>query len=297
MFLCFQRVDHFMVYECVGQGLTPADLTDVSLPFQATQLGNVLDTAFPDHDQVDLVGFSLGARICMAYSVLYPSRVRKLHITGVAAQAIEVGAVAIESWNDMLKSGNLQGFSWSALQVTFSPSFLMKNINRLSQWAKYTSENNSPQNLLAILEQTRALEDWSTLAMSKRTPGIRGCLVVGEPRPHGPIPSGAAFDQKPWLDRPCGDERMWTWRSSWKNLDFGNSMFWISLTIKKPNVTCQEWFEYKTYASYDGCVLYNKPSTWWSKYPSFDTYQHLLHKDLVSILGSLNSSIWLLGHT
>lgn len=170
----------FMVYECVGQGLTPTDLTNVSLPFQGTQLGKVLDKAFPDHDQFDLVGFSLGARICMAYSVLYPSRVRKLHITGVAVEPSETGAVAIESWNDMLKSGNLQGFSWSALQLTFSPSFLMKNINRLSQWVKYTNENNLPQNLLAIVEQTRALEDWSTLSMSKRIQGIQGCLVVGE---------------------------------------------------------------------------------------------------------------------
>jgi pimeloyl-ACP methyl ester carboxylesterase len=176
----FSKNRSFMVYECVGQGLAPADLTNVSLPFQATQLRTVLDNAFPDHDQFDLVGFSLGARICMAYSVMYPSKVRKLHLTGVAVKPSEAGAVALESWNDMLKSGNLQGFSWSVLQTTFSPSFLSSNINRLSQWAKFISENNSPHNLLAILEQTRTLEDWSTLAMSKRTPGIRGCLVVGE---------------------------------------------------------------------------------------------------------------------
>jgi pimeloyl-ACP methyl ester carboxylesterase len=170
----------FMVYECVGQGPTPADLTDVSLPFQATQMDAVINMAFPDHEQVDLVGFSLGARICMAYSVRFPSKVRKLHVTGVAVEPSKAGSVALESWRDMLKLGNLHGFGWSILQATYSPSFLHKNVNRLSLWVRLLTENNSSEGLLAILEQTRGCDDWSVLAMSKRMTRIRGCLAVGE---------------------------------------------------------------------------------------------------------------------
>ncbi|KAI2514224.1 hypothetical protein MHU86_117 [Fragilaria crotonensis] len=170
----------FMVYECIGQGTTPADLTDVSLPFQARQMDATISIAFPDHKQVDLVGFSLGARICMAYSVQFPSKVHKLHVTGVAVEPSKAGSVALESWNDMLKHGNLQGFGWSILQATYSPSFLHRNVNRLSQWVGFITDNNSAEGLLAILEQTRACEDWSALAMSKRMTRIRGCLAVGE---------------------------------------------------------------------------------------------------------------------
>ena len=170
----------FMIYECVGQGPAPAELTDVTLPFQASQLEMAISKAFPGHDKVDLVGFSLGARIVMAYSVKYPSKVHKVHLTGVAAEPSEVGFVALEAWKDMLTNDNLQGFSWSILQATYSPSFLRKNVHRLPQWVKFISENNSPEGLLAILEQTRSLEDWSTMAMSKKMNGIHGCLLVGE---------------------------------------------------------------------------------------------------------------------
>lgn len=170
----------FMVYECVGQGLTPADLSDVSLPLQASQMDSVIKLAFPHHEQVDLVGFSLGARICMAYSVQFPSKVRKLHVTGVAVEPSKAGSVALESWRDMLKLGNLHGFAWSILQATYSPSFLHKNVNRLSQWARFIADNNSAEGLLAILEQTRGCEDWSVLAMSKKMTRTHGCLAVGE---------------------------------------------------------------------------------------------------------------------
>jgi pimeloyl-ACP methyl ester carboxylesterase len=177
-----KNIGDIMIYECIGQGSAPADLSDVTLPAQALQLKQTIDEAFPnaENQQIDFVGYSLGARIAMAYAVQeYP--VRKMHLTGVSAATSDTGHVALEAWKDLLHHNNLHGFAWSILQTTYGASFLRKNSHRLATWVQFIVDTNSSQGLLAILEQTRSLEEWTAMAMAERMPpDIDGRIVVGE---------------------------------------------------------------------------------------------------------------------
>jgi pimeloyl-ACP methyl ester carboxylesterase len=172
-----------LIYECIGQGSATADLSDVTLPTQAQQLQTTIQEAFSSSQQpVDIVGYSLGARIAMAYAVQEQNPVRKLHLTGVSATFSDTGYVALEAWKDLLHHDNLHGFAWSILQTTYSSSFLRKNSHRLATWVQFIVDTNSAAGLLAILEQTRSLEEWTPMAMAERIQplGIDGRIVVGE---------------------------------------------------------------------------------------------------------------------
>lgn len=194
-----------LVYEGMGQGPEPGDLTDVSLPAQATQLEKTVTEAFfpnhnddemlPQQQQVNVVGFSLGARIAMAYATLYPSRIHKLHLTGVSTTAATpAGQVALESWKHLLKQNNLQGFAWSILQATYSPAFLQRNLHRLPQWIDFIESTNTADGLLELLEQTRQ-EGWSPHDMAlkiKNSATVECQVVVGALDKMAPPPSDAS---------------------------------------------------------------------------------------------------------
>jgi pimeloyl-ACP methyl ester carboxylesterase len=169
-----------LVYECAGQGLETADLSDLSLPNQAQLLNSVLTAAFPNVAKLDFVGFSMGGRILMALAVMFPDRIRRLHLTGVASVPSEKGLVALASWTHLLSQQNLSGFAWSLLQATYSPSFLYRNIHKLPKWVKFIEDSNSAPALLLLLEGTRSLEDWSPIRMALKMKGVYGCLLVGE---------------------------------------------------------------------------------------------------------------------
>jgi pimeloyl-ACP methyl ester carboxylesterase len=174
------KAGSILVYECAGQGLEATDVPNLSIPIQAEELNSVLMMAFPHATKFNLVGFSMGARILMAYAVMFPNRIRKLHLTGVAAMPSEAGSVALASWTHLLNQHNLSGFSWSLLQATYSPSFLYRNIHRLPQWVQFIEQSNSAPALLSLLEETRSLEDWNPLGMAQKIKGVNGCLLVGE---------------------------------------------------------------------------------------------------------------------
>ena len=216
-----------LLYEGRGQGppvppehlpSSPAEdfWKDVSLPAQASYLIRTLEdlniisqkTGTADVC-VDLVGFSLGGRIAMATALLYPDRVRKLHLTGVAMDRSPLGHLTVASWKDHVDAAlrlhdepslALRSFAWSVLLATYAPSTLQSwhQQGKLSSILDFVSKNNTPEGLAALLEQTHGgsfsigtdseeqredEDEWSTQAMSrrlaKRQPLIQGHACVG----------------------------------------------------------------------------------------------------------------------
>ena len=189
-----------LLYEARGQGApVPLQqqkqsqedfLKDVSLPAQASYLMNTLDKLniiTEQQERVDLVGFSLGGRIAMATALLYPDRVRKIHLTGVAADRSPLGHLTVASWKDHVasasepsSSSSLRSFSWSVLLATYAPSTLesWQRQGKLSSILDFVSSQNTPEGLAALLEQTHAnsridseaqlKDEWSTMAMARR---------------------------------------------------------------------------------------------------------------------------------
>lgn len=207
----FAQSRSVLLYECRGQGPPHEEqersqdyLDDVSLPAQASYLMETLDELLPSSStttKVDLVGFSLGGRIALATALKYPHRIRKIHITGVAADRSTLGHLTVASWKDHIHNHNnnhannnrsLRSFAWSILLATYTPSFLKNNWQdkgKLSSILDFVAAQSTAEGLTALLEQThqgsflsggicidkqqqsancKEHEDWSTLAMARR---------------------------------------------------------------------------------------------------------------------------------
>jgi pimeloyl-ACP methyl ester carboxylesterase len=180
----FAQSRHVLVYEARGQGpVSAASLQNVTLPAQAAYLRNTLDELHLS--EVDLVGFSLGGRIALVASLLYPERVRKLHLTGVAADRSPLGYLTVASWKDHVRnSDSLRSFAWSALLATYSPATLQywhDKPDSLETVLNFVTTQNAKEGLMALLDQTHTMEgEWSVASMASRFPHtIKGHACVG----------------------------------------------------------------------------------------------------------------------
>jgi len=189
---------------------------NVTLPRQAEQLRQTLlfivaetwgcdDDDDDDGDHVvdqcrfDLVGFSLGGRIAMAFACLYPTQVRTLHLTGVAWDRSARGKMNVAAWKDILSRGDsaanekstLQAFAWLAILSTYSPSFLLKQRDKIPIWVDVVASGHSVKGLSSLMEQTHPSEHgddddgnaWTVPKMAHRiqlVPGGAIHLVAGE---------------------------------------------------------------------------------------------------------------------
>eukprot|EP00559_Dactyliosolen_fragilissimus_P001455 CAMPEP_0184868452 /NCGR_PEP_ID=MMETSP0580-20130426/30467_1 /TAXON_ID=1118495 /ORGANISM="Dactyliosolen fragilissimus" /LENGTH=276 /DNA_ID=CAMNT_0027369349 /DNA_START=438 /DNA_END=1265 /DNA_ORIENTATION=+ len=157
---------------------------NVTLAYQATNLNQILMEAFPGHNFFDLAGFSLGGRIGLALASTYPSKIRKLHLTGVCAERDEYGKLLLVSWKEKLKAysefktemdtlGNtrlngdspqqvwekfaLRPYMWSAVINSYSPSFLIScGSEQVKMWVDRACESNNFYGILSLMDQTHA---------------------------------------------------------------------------------------------------------------------------------------------
>mmetsp|Transcript_19414 Transcript_19414/g.27441 ORF Transcript_19414/g.27441 Transcript_19414/m.27441 type:complete len:358 (+) Transcript_19414:181-1254(+) len=176
-----------LIYECIGQGQPYPTVEsenrnnngdelyiDVSLPAQAEKLQQTITKAFPNADEVDIVGFSLGGRIAMAMCTMqcpHNYKIRRLHLTGVGAGRSPQGQIVVESWQDLLSRDNLRGFAWSTLMSTYSSEFLVMNKDKIQSWVQFIVDSNTSKGLHALAIQTQISDDqdaWHTLQLANR---------------------------------------------------------------------------------------------------------------------------------
>ncbi|CAB9527615.1 Alpha beta hydrolase [Seminavis robusta] len=162
-----------LLYEARGQGpppkeRSPESFEDVSLPAQANMLMETLDEILDksqqqQQQQVDLVGFSLGGRIALATCILFPERIRKVHITGVSADRSPLGHLTVASWKDHVRNGDtLRSFAWSVLLTTYSSKTIQywtDNPDYFYPILDFVAQQNTREGLIALLEQCHAKDD------------------------------------------------------------------------------------------------------------------------------------------
>lgn len=197
-----------LVYECLGQGpaaprdggLSPSYYRNVTLPFHAASFAEVVREAFPSSSlPVDVAGFSFGGRVAMAAVSCHPDLIRRVHVTGVAAQRDGYGRLVLKSWEDVLRRRSpprgdsvdddvrLRAFGWSILTATYSDSFLSaRGGDEVQSWVDQICRSNTIEGLSALLTQTHGSSDedfWEPLSMAKRITALkrpaRGMLTVG----------------------------------------------------------------------------------------------------------------------
>ena len=181
-----------VVYECLGQGSCGTnddnnfDICDASLPAQAQRLLKTLDTILIDDDDdidrpvpVDIAGFSFGGRVAMATACLQNDRnpggvrIRRLHLTGVGCDRSDFGHLAMRSFPDVIRSDpSLRSFAWSILLATYSSGYLRGlPETTLERFLDHISSTNSPEGLLAILDQAEVIDTtdpWHVVNMADR---------------------------------------------------------------------------------------------------------------------------------
>ena len=182
-----------VICEPLGVGLqVPKDM-DMSIASQAETLRRTLDEINDDSLScaLDVAGFSLGGRIALALACLDPTKINRIHLTGVSLQRSDWGALQIASWKDLLKHGqDLRPFAWSALLASYSPEFLMKQKDRLPQWIEGVCQRHTLEGLRQLVQETHNEDDshWSVAAMAERLPpGLVGRLCVGESDQLAPV--------------------------------------------------------------------------------------------------------------
>eukprot|EP00984_Skeletonema_dohrnii_P011254 scaffold4476_cov120-Skeletonema_dohrnii-CCMP3373.AAC.3 len=206
----FAKNRSVLIYECLGQGPLPSEeicskvdldtyYEDVSLERQGSDFWNVVDEAFENDGKVDVVGFSFGGRVAMAAAVSQPNRIRRLHLTGVAAERDEYANVLLASWKEMLGANNvdimdqkendetnnsrLRAFAWSIILATYSEQFLASvGAARVHTWVDGVCKFNTQNGLKAILLQTHGGEgQWTPASMAEEMKGYVESyrLVVG----------------------------------------------------------------------------------------------------------------------
>jgi pimeloyl-ACP methyl ester carboxylesterase len=204
------RNRNVLVYECLGLGAASEnqDCSNVTLPFQAQTLMYTLDKLIVpsrhddddnDNDEqqqhFDIVGFSFGARVAMATACLYPERIRRLHLTGVAADRSDYGHLALQAWKDsVIHDSSLRSFAWSVLLATYSPSFLRsQGPPKIEKWIDSICQTNHVRGLQALLDQAEVNDPqdaWHVMPMAERLEKtkIRGHVCVGEYDQMAPLP-------------------------------------------------------------------------------------------------------------
>ena len=114
----------------------------------------------------DVAGFSFGARVALAATAAVaslpvhnrPYRVRKLCLTGVAADRGPLGRLALEGWRASLQHGDLEGFVWQLILSTHSPNYLAAQESSVRSWVDAVVAANSIQGLRGIVQQTHTDE-------------------------------------------------------------------------------------------------------------------------------------------
>ena len=191
-----------LLYETRGQGGGFAsevreqyDVSDCALPRHAADFAEVLHasslvTTEDDAPCVDVCAFSFGGRVAMAaaaFADLSPMRIRRLVVTGVAAERGAVGRLALQSWRASLAADDLRGFVWRLILDTHSAKYLTAQESKVPKWIDAVVAANSLAGLRGIVEQTHtedSTDPTHPLAMARaiaqRQSVESGLLLVGD---------------------------------------------------------------------------------------------------------------------
>jgi pimeloyl-ACP methyl ester carboxylesterase len=111
-------------------------------------------------EKVDIVGFSLGARIGLAVAAHRPHLVRRLSVTGVPLERTAVGDLILMSWRNGLTSECcFKTTAWSFVLNGFSPQFLKRNSRYIPHYVDRVISNNDYKRLAYILSNSHSPDD------------------------------------------------------------------------------------------------------------------------------------------
>lgn len=184
------------VYDARGQGAATSslDVSDCRLSQHVADF-HALVAAAELQQPVDVVGFSFGGRVAMAAAVRAATmpdesvQIRRVCITGVAADIGASGRLARQGWKAALQAKDLQSFGWQLLLSTNSQAFLARNEAHVPTWVAAISRANSVAGVRAIVEMTHTddpedpdhpLRMGELISTTKANSPERGLVICGK---------------------------------------------------------------------------------------------------------------------
>ena len=155
----FSHTRDCLQYEARGQGLNtqlPLEVCDLDQHAQDfIDLTTTLrSSGVLPASRIDLVGFSFGARVCLAIAARAPELVGSVVLTGVPADRGAVGRTILRGWQSSLSAGNLEAFVWQSIVDGHSESFITRHESRLEGWVASAVRQNRVEAIQALVEQS-----------------------------------------------------------------------------------------------------------------------------------------------
>jgi len=143
--------------------------SDVSLARQTKDFEIIVDYVF-QCKKVDVIGFSLGARIALATIASNPKLIRNAHLTGISAERDKMAKILLSSWENMLSGDgkDLEPFALSVLTTSFTKQFMAMNDEaKVMTWIDQVCANNNKVGLLRLLQQIKGVDPIGFAAEAK----------------------------------------------------------------------------------------------------------------------------------
>jgi len=150
---------------------------------------------------VDIVGFSFGGRVALAFAAAHPKSVRRLVATSAGGTRGSYGRLVLAQWRALLqgnsnhdevgdgpcspaskKARELEPFAWASLLATHHPRFLAKHELRVAGWCSLVASANTRKGLYALVTQTHDDDDENgaaAVAAACRAGGVAGKVIFG----------------------------------------------------------------------------------------------------------------------
>jgi pimeloyl-ACP methyl ester carboxylesterase len=148
------KLGRVIFIELRGQGSTELASEHAHMKQHVEDLHNIL--AELGLQRVNLVGFSFGGRIALAYAAHHPAQVNKLSITGVCYSRPKLGELILKSWAEALQRGNLRDCAWSFLLNGYSPAFIEKYFANFSSFVDMVVTANKVEKLYDLIRLSHA---------------------------------------------------------------------------------------------------------------------------------------------
>ncbi len=139
-----------LTYDARGQGQSDDPRSTPTLDVHTDDLRQLLDHL--DIEDVDLVGFSHGARLAIGFARRYPEYMRRLVLTSATAEPTALARTIVRSWREILDLGGLPALSWTALPVIVGDRFLEQNEKLLTNIVRASVERNSEEGTRHLLD-------------------------------------------------------------------------------------------------------------------------------------------------
>jgi 3-oxoadipate enol-lactonase len=167
-----------ITFDARGQGKSDPPREVPALSVHADDVAALLDHL--SLGEVDIVGFSHGARVALGVATDHPRRVRRLVLCSATAEPTALARTIVRSWGEILSLGGLEALSWASLTSIVGPHFLEQNERLLNNIVKASVDRNSEEGVALLLQ---GLAEFPPLSDIAGTIGAPTLVISGDSDP------------------------------------------------------------------------------------------------------------------